>query len=187
MTSSWQVVLHHHEMEQVAVLPDQAARIETGHARARDRDEAHLAAYLQGRQFLARKVLGEHPVHEQQRAGGVTPVGRQFLRQQPAAHLIHRPRDGRDGGNAEALIHLGALRVIDARDHPLHAEGLAGDPGARMLELSPEVTAAKASAFPIFASLSAFLSNPDPSTARPLKSAGNRRKALRLRSMTATE
>src|SRR5579864_3806352 len=58
---------------------------------------------------------------------------------------------------------------------------------ARILELSPDVTAANASASAIFASFRASLSNPDPSTIRPLKSAGKRRKALRLRSTIATE
>src|ERR1019366_1373086 len=56
-----------------------------------------------------------------------------------------------------------------------------------MLELSPEVTAATASASSILASWSALRSKPDPSTMIPLKSAGRRRKALRFRSMAATE
>ena len=47
-----------------------------------------------------------------------------------SAHLVDRPRDGRDGRDPEALIHLGSLRVVDARDDALDAEGLARDPGS---------------------------------------------------------
>src|SRR5439155_3172520 len=56
----------------------------------------------------------------------------------------------------------------------------------RMLELSPLVTAARAPASRIPACSRCSRSKPNPSTARPVKRSGRRRKALRFLSMTAT-
>ena len=47
-----------------------------------------------------------------------------------AAHdLLGGPRDGRDGGDAQALVDLRAPRVVDAGDDLLDAVGLARDAG----------------------------------------------------------
>ena len=61
---------------------------------------------------------------------GSTQSWLRLARQQPAQHLIGGPRDGRDRGDAEALVDQRAPRVVDPGDHVLDAVGLAGDPGA---------------------------------------------------------
>ncbi len=58
---------------------------------------------------------------------------------------------------------------------------------ARMLELSPELTAANAEASSIPASTSTSRSKPTPVTVRPPKEAGSRRNELLSWSMTATD
>ena len=81
-------------------------------------------------QLLAGEVLGQDAVEQQERAGGVAPVRGEVLGKQPAAHLVDRPRDRGNGGDAETLVDLRALRVVDAGHDALDAERLAGDSGA---------------------------------------------------------
>ncbi len=50
-------------------------------------------------------------------------------RQQPAQHLVGGPAHGRDGGDAQALVDLGAARVVDPGRDVLDAEHLPGHPG----------------------------------------------------------
>ena len=129
-SSAGNVVLHQDEMEQVAVLPDQAGRVEPRDAGAGDGDEPDLALGFEDGQLLAGEVLGQDAVDQEEHPGGVAPVRGEVLRKQPAAHLVDGPRHRCHGRDAETLIDLRALRVVDARHHALDAEGLAGDPGA---------------------------------------------------------
>ena len=62
-------------------------------------------------------------------AGGVGELGDVALGQQPAQHLVARPLHGGDGGDAEALVDLGAAGVVDAGDDVLDAVLLARDAG----------------------------------------------------------
>jgi hypothetical protein len=67
--------------------------------------------------------LGEHDL-----ARGVGELWDVPLGQQAPQHLVAGPLHRRHGGDAEALVDLGAARVVDARDDVLDAEGLARDP-----------------------------------------------------------
>src|SRR6266498_706391 len=59
---------------------------------------------------------------------GVLPVGGDLVGDQEAHHLVGGPFHGRHGGDAEALVDLGAARVVDAGDHRRHLELLPGQP-----------------------------------------------------------
>ena len=61
-------------------------------------------------------------------AAGVGVLGHRALGEQPAEHLVGGPAHRGDRGDAEPLVDLGATGVVDAGDHVLDAEGLAGDP-----------------------------------------------------------
>ena len=61
--------------------------------------------------------------------GRVAPLGRLGCRRvSTSQHPVGGPRHGGDGRDAEALVDLGALGVVDAGDDPLDAERLAGHP-----------------------------------------------------------
>ncbi len=62
------------------------------------------------------------------RAGRVAPRLGGRLAEHALEQPAGRPRHGRDGRDAEPLVDLGPLRVVDAGDDVLDAEGLAGDP-----------------------------------------------------------
>ena len=49
----------------------------------------------------------------------------------PAQHLVGAPAHRRDRGDAEALVDLGAARIVDPGDHMGDVEGLAGHPGGQ--------------------------------------------------------
>ena len=67
--------------------------------------------------------------HQTQDAtAGVAPQAVRAVRQQSPKHLVRRPADGRDGGDAESGVDLGASRVVDARHDVVDAEGLPSDP-----------------------------------------------------------
>ena len=70
-------------------------------------------------------------LHQPDRAGRVPPLRLGAGRQQPAQHLVGRPADGGDGGDAQPLVHLGAARVVDAGHHVVDVEGLAHHPGGQ--------------------------------------------------------
>ena len=59
--------------------------------------------------------------------GRVGELGDVALGEQAAQHLVARPLDRGDGGDAEPLVDLGAARVVDARDDVLDAVLLARD------------------------------------------------------------
>ena len=71
--------------------------------------------------------LGGGQLVEADCAGGVAEVGLGAGGQQPAQHLVGGPLHGRDRGDAEPLVDLGAARVVDARHDGLDAERLARD------------------------------------------------------------
>jgi len=56
---------------------------------------------------------------------------------QAAHHLHGGPGDGRDSGNPESLVHLGAAGVVDAGNDLLDAVGLAGDSGSEDIAVVP--------------------------------------------------
>ena len=60
-------------------------------------------------------------------SGGIGPLRDASFGEQPTTHLLDGPRRRRDGGNPEALIDLGAPRVVDARDDGRDLERLACD------------------------------------------------------------
>ena len=78
-------------------------------------------------QLLARPRRREVALDEADAAGRVGPVGRALAGQQPAHHLVGRPRHGRDGRDAEPLVDHRAARVVDARHDAVDLEGLACD------------------------------------------------------------
>ena len=107
--------------------PDERRRIEAGRACARHGDEPDLPADLECGELLTGETLGQDTLDEQERPRAVVPLRRELIGEQPAPDLVDGPGDGRHRGDAEALIHQCALRVVDARDHALHPERLAGD------------------------------------------------------------
>ena len=104
--------------------------------------------------------------------------------QQAAQHLVGRPAHRGDGGDAQPLVDLGAARVVDAGDHLRTPNVSRATRAARMLELSPLLTAAKAYASSMPASSRVSRSKPTPTTRRPSNrcpGAGTRRGSGRRR------
>ena len=86
-----------------------------------------LALLLEAAPCGGRSRLGHRDLVDPDGAGGVAEVGLGADRQQPAQHLVGGPLHGRDGGDAEPLVDLGAPGVVDPGHDLLDAEGLAGD------------------------------------------------------------
>ena len=71
--------------------------------------------------------LGQH-----QPAGWVAEVaGQVLLGKDPAEHLVRAPAHGGDRGDAEALVDLGAARIVDPRHDVRDVERFAGHPGGQ--------------------------------------------------------
>ena len=97
----------------------------------RHRGEPEPAGPVELGQLLADRLGRDRPLDEPDPARRVDPVVAGLAGQQPAEHLIGRPRDGRDRRDAEALVDQRPARVVDAGDDVLDAVGLARDAGAQ--------------------------------------------------------
>ena len=120
------------------------------------------------------------------------PVGSRHTSATPSRHEVPhhpvgRPRHRGHGRDAQPLVHLGPLLVVDPGHHPLDAERLPGQPGGDDVR----VVAAghgREGVGPLDAGLDRAPRgrSPTPVTGRPAKSGPSRRNASGFWSMTAT-
>ena len=120
-------VVEHGEVQDVALLADELAGIEPRHAGAGDRDQAEASGLLEVAQRPARPGLGERALDEGEAPRRVGPVARVLVGQQAPPDLVDGPRHGGHGGDAEALVDLGAAGVVDPGHHVGDLVGLPGD------------------------------------------------------------
>lgn len=114
-------------MDEIAVLEDGVSSRK--HARAETVDEGHARIRRQldvGDGMSVPTRMRRH-LGQEHLTARIAVLLEATLWQQATHDLSRRPRHGGDSGNAEALVDLGAARVIDAGDHVLDAVGLASD------------------------------------------------------------
>src|SRR5579875_598831 len=122
-------VLEHCHVEHVSLLADQLRHVQARHARPGDRDHGGAAGHPQVAQTLAGPRHRQHALDQYEPAGGIRPFAHDRLGQQPPQHLVDGPGDGGHRGNAQALVDLGAARVVDTGHDVGDPVGLAGDAG----------------------------------------------------------
>ena len=122
-----QRVVEHGDVQDVALLADQLAAVEAGHAGAGHRHEAQAPGLLDLAEGPAGPVVGQRAVDQGEAPGGVGPVVDVLVGQQAPPDLVDGPRDRGHGGDPEPLVDLGPAGVVDAGHHVGDLVGLPGD------------------------------------------------------------
>ena len=116
-------------MEQVLGLDERALVGDPALAEAGHGHDASAGAGAERVDPRAHPRLRRVERHEGHRAGLVPPHDGAGAAGEELDEAPGRPRHRGDRGDAQAFVDLGAARVVDAGDHPLHAEALPRDTG----------------------------------------------------------
>jgi hypothetical protein len=125
------LVVAHHGVHDVAVLQDGVGPGQQAFAEPGQEGDPAAGLLLDAAHPLADPRRVDRHLGQPDGAAGVAPLRLGAVRHQPAHHLVGRPADGGDGGDAEPLVDLGTSRVVDPGHHVVDAEGLAGHPGGQ--------------------------------------------------------
>src|SRR5690349_10593784 len=122
------VVGHEHE-HLVAVLQQRRAGRQLAEAEAHQVRDAGSGGVLDGLHRPADPGRMQRDLHDRDLGGRVAPDLDLLLGDQVAQHPIGRPAHRGHGRDAQPLVHLGPLGVVDARDDSFDAKRLSRHPG----------------------------------------------------------
>ena len=102
-----------------------------------DRHEPARSPVDQFADLLPAHSSGMSSLQQHQPTRRVHPLGGDGFWEHSLEHPVDRPGHRRDGRDAEALVDLGAARVVDPGDHPRHLVGLSCDPSGQDVRVVP--------------------------------------------------
>lgn len=116
------------EVNDIAFLKDGLRGDEEWHPVAGHKTDAPPRRAFKSRRCLAEPTFTRHKLTENHVTAWITVFLRRACREQTPKHLPGGPRHGRNGGDAQAFVHLRASEVVNACDDALHTVRLARYP-----------------------------------------------------------
>ena len=124
-------------MQDVAFLADEICVPELCSAAPRHRHDPRTAMGLDGAEAFPAPCLWELAFDEVDRPRRIRPVRRASIVEELAQDLLNRPGHRRHRRDAEALVDLGAARIVDTSDNDRDAIGIPCDPGRKDVRVVP--------------------------------------------------